>query len=236
MQHPRIQHPRTPDLGISRRSLADGVYDHIRGQIVSGVFEPDARLMEPVLAEELGVSRTPIREALRRLEQEGLVRRNPRDLGRYVRSLSPEDIREVLGVRAVLEGYAARLAAERASASELDGLASVHERAAQAVELDGIKQLVVLNTQFHDGIVAASHSPQCAALIEALRDKILLYRFAFLRSDRLRRESFSEHRAILAALRERDGDRAEGLLRRHVTQVAEALVDGQGQIDEASDG
>jgi DNA-binding GntR family transcriptional regulator len=205
-------------------------------RIVNGAFEPEERLLEPLLTEELGVSRTPVREALRRLEQEGLVWRNPRDLGRYVRGLSPDEIREVLGVRAVLEGYAARLAAERATASELDVLASAHERAEQAVELGDIEQLVELNTQFHDGIVAASHAPQCAALIEALRDRILQYRLAFLLSDHLRRDSFREHRAILAALRKRDGDRAEVLLRRHVARIAEALVDEQRRPDEAADG
>jgi DNA-binding GntR family transcriptional regulator len=207
----------------------------VRAQIVTGALEAGARLMEPLLAENLGVSRTPVREALRRLGQEGLVRRNPRDLGRYVNGLGPDEIRKVLGVRAVLEGYAARLAAERATEDELAVLGATHERAARVVDDGDIDQLVELNTQFHDGIIAASRAPHCAALIDALRDRILQYRFAFLRNDRLRHKSFLEHRAILTALQARDADRAELLVRRHVAQIAEALADEHRHPEELPD-
>ena len=213
------------ELLVARHSLADAVYDHLRQRIVTGALHSGERLMEPALAESLGVSRTPVREALRRLEQEGLVRRNPRDQGRYIQGLAFEEIGEVLGVRAVLEGYAARLAAERVTNEELDVLASTHALAKTALEDTDLERLVELNTQFHDGIIAASRAPHCAALIEQLRDRILQYRSAFLRRERRRLESFGEHEAILAALKERDADRAETLLRGHVAQIAVALSD-----------
>lgn len=222
-------------LAVIRHSLADAVYGHVRQQIVTGAFEPGARLTEPGLAQILGVSRTPVREALRRLEQEGLIHRNPRDLGRYVNGLGPEEIREVLGARAVLEGYAARLAAQRATNEELAVLQVMHEQAARVIDDGDIAQLVKLNTGFHDGIIAASRAPHCASLIDALRDRILKYRFAFLRNDRLRRQSFREHHAILTALQDGDADRAELLVRRHVAQIADALVDDRRQAKDAPD-
>jgi DNA-binding GntR family transcriptional regulator len=226
---------RDADIQLARKSLADVVYDRIRHQIVTGVLQPGDRLMEPVLAEDLGVSRTPVREALRRLEQAELVRRNPRDLGRYVHRPAPDEIREVLGVRAVLEGYAARLAAERVAAEELDSLADLHAQAELAIDAGDTTRLVELNTQFHDGINAASRAPHCVALIDALRDRILQYRFAFLRTDESRLSSCREHLAILAALRARDADHVELLVRRHIGRIGEVLAAEQSGRGEQKD-
>ena len=233
MQHPLSQDAEF-EFALARKSLADAVYDRIRNQIVTGVLQPGERLMEPVLAEDLGVSRTPVREALRRLEQSELVRRNSRDLGRYVHKPAPDEIREVLGVRAVLEGYAARLAAERITSEELDKLGALHAQAEVAIDARDTVQLVDLNTQFHDGINLASRAPHCVALIDGLRDRILQYRFAFLRADLTRRTSFREHRAILAALRKRDGDRTEMLVRRHIARIGEVLAGEQSGSEEAT--
>jgi DNA-binding GntR family transcriptional regulator len=204
---------------------------------VIGVLELGDRLMEPALADALGVSRTPVREALRRLEQAELVRRNPRDQGRYVHKPEPDEIREVLGVRAVLEGYAARLAAERITRQELDKLAALHAQAEVAIDARDTAQLVDLNTRFHDGINVASRAPHCVALIDGLRDRILRYRFAFLRDEMTRRTSFREHRAILAALRKRDSDRVELLVRQHIARIGDVLAGEQsGPQGAANDG
>jgi DNA-binding GntR family transcriptional regulator len=231
-----MQDARIHDAQIARNSLADAVYERLRNQIVTGTLQPGERLLEPVLAETLGVSRTPIREALRRLEQAELVRRNPRDLGRYVHALPPDEMREILGVRAVLEGYAARLAAERATTEDLDALEAVHAQAQRTVDDGDTTKLVELNTQFHDGINRASRAPHCVALIDELRDRILQYRFAFLRNERTRRDSFNDHGSILAALRERDPDRAEQLVRQHIARIGEVLAQERertkGQTDD----
>lgn len=230
MQHSGMQHPH---LSIVRQSLADGVYEVMRERILTGMLPAGERLLEPLLAAELGVSRTPVREALRRLEQEGLVRRNPRDLGRYVLGLSADEVREIIGIRSVLEGYAARLAAQRITDEELSSLRALHEAASKVIGRADVARLVELNTSFHDGIIAASRAPRCAALIEALRGWILRYRLEFLRSDDLRRQSFSEHRDILSALGRRDPELAEDVVRRHIAQIAEALADAPGREGDA---
>lgn len=231
-----MQHPRSDDnrVTLARTSLADAVYDLIRNQIVTGVLQPGDRLMEPVLAEDLGVSRTPVREALRRLEQAELVVRNPRDQGRYVHKPAPAEIREVLGVRAVLEGYAARLAAEHITDEELARLRALHTEAVAAIEQGETARLAELNTAFHDGINAASRAPHCVALIDALRDRILQYRFAFLRDDTTRRASFREHGEILAALESRAADQAEALVRAHIAQIGDVLAGEQNAAAQVS--
>ena len=143
-----------------RRTLqGEGVYDRLCEQIRSGTIRPGARLTETELAARLGVSRTPVREAIRRLEADGLVDHQPRS-GAVVRQLAYPEIMELYEMRTVLEGTAARLSARAASPMELEALRSINAEMARAVE--DAARLVRLNRQFH------------ARLLDAARNRFLL--------------------------------------------------------------
>lgn len=192
---------------------SDGVYDRLRADIVHGVLRPNQRLVEVELAELLGVSRTPVREALQRLTLEGLVRRNRG--GWVVHEHSPEEIRAIYEVRAALEGYAAFLAAGRVSADALRALEELYPPGDAALEL-GPDAQVDLNERFHDGVIAAAGNPRLARLSRASRQYYFNHRIARSYSAAETRRSIEGHRRILAALARGDGPAAEASAREHV--------------------
>jgi DNA-binding GntR family transcriptional regulator len=200
------------------------VYDSLRQEVVSGALPAGTRLSEPVLAAELSTSRTPVREALRRLEQDGLVEKS-RGGGLQVAALTRDGAAEIMGIRSVLEGYAAGLAARRITAEELTALREAHRRAEAAIENDDLAELVSANTAFHDGITAAGHAPRCTAVIAGLHDWVLRYRPAALADEDARRRSFAEHAEILDALERSDAERVELLTRLHIMDSMRVVVD-----------
>ena len=208
-------------------SLADRVYSTLRQEIVSGALQPGTRLSEPVLAAELSTSRTPVREALRRLEQDGLVEKSQGG-GLQVAALTRDGAAEIMGIRSALEAYAAGLAAQRITDEELLTLREAHRRAEAALENDDMDELVRANTVFHDGVTAASHTPRCSALIAGLQDWVLRYRPAALADEAVRRRSFAEHAEILDALERSDAERAETLMRAHILDSMRGVVDAIG--------
>lgn len=203
--------------------LADWAYGEIRRYIVEGVLPPGTRLIEKKLTTSLGISRTPLREALRRLEQDGLVERH---IGGAlsVTDLTLDEIKDILGIRAVLEGHCAALAAERISPDELAALFKAHEDAADAIRDEDLHALKEANTRYHDGINAASGSRQCVAIVNGIRESILRYRSEALSDEAARKRSFEEHLEILTAISEHDSERAEKLMRAHIGEVARHLT------------
>ena len=147
-------------------AATDGIYDRVRADIVHGALRPNQRLVELELAERLGVSRTPIRETLQRLTLEGLVQRTRG--GWIVHEHSREEIRSIYEVRAALDGYAAFLAADRATESALDALEALYPAGDAALALDPDTQ-VELNERFHDGVIAAAGNPRLLQLSRAGR-------------------------------------------------------------------
>ena len=141
------------------------VYDQLRALILSDEFGPDTMLVETALATRLGVSRTPIREALRRLEQDGLVERTSR--GTRVVERSPEQILEIYELRILLEGQAARTAAERATSLDINRLRAIHEQMLAAGP-DDDEDRVRLNRLFHEALWAASHNGTLVEVIDRL--------------------------------------------------------------------
>jgi len=137
------------------KPLREIVFEYLRQSIVEGKLEPGKRLMEIQMAEQLGVSRTPIREAIRKLELEGLVVMVPRK-GAYVADVSIKDVLEVLEVRMVLEGLAASLAAERMSDSEIDELATICDEFENCYKNDDIEGMIEKDVDFHDCIFNAT--------------------------------------------------------------------------------
>jgi DNA-binding GntR family transcriptional regulator len=192
---------------------SDEVYDRLRADIVHGALRPNQRLVELELAEALGVSRTPVRETLQRLTLEGLVRRERG--GWVVHEHSAEEIRALYEVRAALEGYAAFLAAGRATAEELRALDALYPPGDAAAELAPDVQ-VELNERFHDGVIAAAGNPRLAQLSRSSRQYYFNHRIARSYDAEDNRRSIDGHRRILDALGRGDGPEAEARAREHV--------------------
>lgn len=196
--------------------LSDAVYAAISDALRRGRYPTGSRLVEHDLASALQVSRTPVRDALRRLESDGLVRSEP-NRGYVVADLM-EDAAHVFLIRERLEGLAAAMAADnitRPQLEELDGLQHEMERLVDATPMD-VEQLVVLNGELHRRITAASNSPRLIKLVERLHPQYMSYQVLRLYSDQECRRSIQEHREILDALWRRDGARAEAAIHRHL--------------------
>ncbi len=185
----------------------------LRQAILQQRFRPGQRLIETELAEMLGVSRTPIREALSKLEFEGLVDIVPTG-GVIVRN-SEEEFEEIYGLRQRVEGYAANLAARRIRPEELTALETACDRALAALDSASLEERAALNNAFHQLLTEASHSPRLIRLTNGYREYFLSHRtLQFYDRDTAVRHHM-QHQQIVEALRQRDGDRAERLLAEH---------------------
>jgi DNA-binding GntR family transcriptional regulator len=204
--------PRAPHTAVER------AYEAIRNGIVSGEHPAGGRLREEELAERIGVSRTPVREALRRLDAEGLVDFMP-NRGAHVAAWSDEDVRDIFALRALLESFGARLAAARIDREALAGLRALCDAMDQALAgaaPDHFQRVAELNSRFHQGILAASGSKRLPLLVASLVEAPLMYRtFRRYSSEQVTR-SMSHHRELLAALEIGDGEWAESVMRSHV--------------------
>ncbi|MGY4859213.1 GntR family transcriptional regulator [Cryobacterium sp. AP23] len=202
------------------------VYLTLRARILSGELGANTMLREQALAAELGVSRTPVREALRRLNEAGLVTFVP-NRGATVAEWTMEQVRETYFVRAGLESRAAGLAATRITAEELDALAALidaMEPLVTAVDDDGIAELGRLNAQFHRIVVAASRTPQLMMLTSNV-SRVPLMAAAFRRQGvQYRSRSNHQHRDILTALRTGDAIWAEVAMRSHILGARNAVT------------
>ena len=219
--YPKVVHQLKPSK--PRRLLREEVYRNLRERILQGILPPGTRLVEASLAHQLGTSRTPVREALHRLEQEGLVRPAGRR-GVVVVGLDLADIQEIMGLREVLESHAAGLAAVRITERELGILERALRHAERAIQEGDPHALLQWNTRFHDGIVAASGSRRLRDLINRLSEIILTYR-KLTQVPGLPDRSHQEHVAILEALRRRDREVAETLMRAHIRGKTRALLE-----------
>jgi DNA-binding GntR family transcriptional regulator len=215
---------RSAQPGQRRGSLGKAVAEKLRRLILSGQHKPGDRLVEDKLSTELGVSRVPIREALRMLAAEGLVDIPPRR-GASVALLSPEIARDLVEVRATLEGLNARLAArhhEPAIIAELQQVLTEGNAAAQSRNVD---DLVRLNGAFHDKLAEAGRNSILWDIMRTLRERTSLVFAA--NTTRRSQEDWDEHSRILAAVIDGDEELAALLATRHVHQAAEAAFAAQ---------
>jgi DNA-binding GntR family transcriptional regulator len=195
----------------------------IRAAIVEGRLQPGERLKEERLARELGVSRTPIREALLFLEAEGTVVLQP-NRGATVRRFTPEEIRDAYDLRALLEGHAARRAAERIGPGELDALAESCARF-EALQAGEVAELARENHLFHHTILEAAGSERLGSMVRGVVELPLVYKAFFWYSPEQQRLSAHHHRRLERALRDRDARRAELLMQEHVFEARDFLVE-----------
>jgi DNA-binding GntR family transcriptional regulator len=204
-------------------SRSDGIYERLRSAIVTGQVRPNERLIEVELAQQLEVSRTPIREGLLRLAAEGLV--ISRRHGWVVREHTRNEIRSIYETRAALEGYCARLAAERATDAELKAIASLHRDNTAGLTVAARRNtLVDINEEFHDAIVHAAQNERLAELIRMNRTYYFNYRIAELYSDEEAESALAGHDAIVRALLDRDADCAERETRRHIDMALDVIL------------
>ena len=192
------------------------VYERLRGEIVEGTFDAGANLVEIALAERYGTSRTPIREALRRLEQDGLVERG--DRGMRVRTRSPEEILEIYEVRIALEATAASAAATRHTDLDLIRVRKA-QSAMDSVPSEDPVAMMAANRAVHEAIWAASHNGTVVDLLSRLNNHLTRYPATTLEKAGRWQEALAEHHALIEAIEARDSARAGALAEAHMTKA-----------------
>ncbi len=197
--------------------VADSVHATLREAIMAGRLAPGSRLSVPLLAQQLNVSRSPVREAVQRLVQEGLADEEPHR-GAGVARLDPVELVPLYEIREVLEGLSARLAAQHADEADLQALGAAHEVHAAALERGDAAHHVPLDMAFHAMLRAAAHHTELDRYLDQVQGKIAI---AMLGGNPLvwSRQAIVEHRAILDAVLARDPDAAEAAARAHICRV-----------------
>lgn len=209
---------------LKRRSLGQEVTLVLRRMIQEGELSAGERLVEERLAEQLGLSRTPVREALHRLEQEALLLKRPRG-GYEVRHLTTDEVEEVAGVRGVLAAYAAERAAIRITPQILEDLQE-NLRAFEEAFLSGDEEsLVELNTAFHALILETAESPILKRLLGELQGEVERVSRAAASNIKAGQWTLDDHRAIYQAIKKGEGDKAASLAKSHISKSAEHLIE-----------
>ncbi|ACL56376.1 GntR family transcriptional regulator [Methylobacterium nodulans] len=202
-------------LGITRRYLHDEVAERLRTLIQNGELEPRARLNEMELACRFGISRTPLREAIKILATEGLLELLP-NRGARVASLSEAEIDEVLEVVAGLEATAAELACRAIGEAELAEIEAAHRAMVEAARRGDHAASALFNRRIHEMIVAASRNATLVSLYESLSGRIQTARYVAHATPEQRQSALADHERMLVLLRARDGEALSRLLRSHV--------------------
>ncbi|MGI6036859.1 MAG: GntR family transcriptional regulator [Limnochordia bacterium] len=205
------------------KTLQALVYENLRDAILSGRLEPGSRLVAERIAHELGVSRMPVRESLRRLESEGLVTRIPHKEA-VVRQLSLDEIEDIYAIRLQLEGYGGRLAARNCSSGELEVLVQLADNAEAAARAGDWAGQQEANRRFHEGVFRASGSPVLFEILVNLWNRCSVYRHWAAKFGNRVEESLEEHRAIIEALGQGDESLVERLVREHTRKAITPLL------------
>ena len=198
-----------------RKSLGDYVFERLKKAIINGEMAPGSRIIENRLANALGISGTPIREAIDKLERAGFLRRLSQG-GFTVVSLTRDDIEEAFGIRSILESYAARLAAIKHKEEDLKPLEDKLKEYQSCLDKGQIEALHRINTEFHDMLYALSRSPKLIKMIGDLKDQISRFRKILLSEASMAKVSDKDHRRMLKAMKMRDPDSVESLVKEHI--------------------
>jgi DNA-binding GntR family transcriptional regulator len=175
------------------------VYTYVREQILSGRIAPNQRLIETKIAQEIGTSRTPVREALHNLEMEGLIQAIPR-IGYRVKGISAEEVEEICEIRSIIEGLAARWAMEKASPKAIKELKKNIALTIAKISKREIRAFIDLDTQFHEIIARCSGSTRLLELSQTLRGHMLRYRVQSIFSEETVLQALKGHQRILEAI------------------------------------
>lgn len=209
-------------MRLVHNSLHDEVAARLRERIFAGELLPGTFLDEAGLAAQMRISRTPLREALKVLTAEGLVRHEPRR-GCFVNEVTEQDLDEIFPVIALLEGQCAREAALRASDADLHALEALHDKLQRHAKARRINDYYAANFAIHEAIIALANNRWLAQVIGDLRKIVKLARLQQLHAPGRLEQSLSEHLAVFAALKARDPDGADAAMRTHLMRQREAL-------------
>ncbi len=216
----------------NHKPLREMVYEELKMQILTGGIIPGTRMMEVELAEEMGVSRTPIREAIRKLEKEGLVTIEPRR-GAYASMISTEDMVEILEVRQDLEGLAAQMAASRMTDKEMDELKKIAEKYNKAVAEGSMEEMIRHDTRFHRLIVDSCNNKILVHMIEQLQELVLRFRYIYYDNFKRAENMPEEHREIVEGIKSGDEERARQAAEVHIYRLKQLVIEEGVQQKEA---
>ena len=207
--------------------LREAVFVTLRDAILHGTLRPGDRLMEIHLAARLGVSRTPVREAIRMLEQEGLARTLPRR-GAVVGQITQSDLQDVLEVRSALEELAVRKACRSIDARQISELERAARIFAQQLRAGDLTASARADEEFHGIISTASGNVRLAEFLEDIRSRAFRYRMEDLKNEGSHDDLIRQHALILEALRERDEEKAAGAVKEHIRRQLDAIIENLG--------
>ena len=215
----------TEDLKLNMNAylpLRDVVFNTLREAILKGDLKPGERLMELQLAAQLGVSRTPIREAIRMLEQEGLAVTMPRK-GAEVAKMTLKGMEDVLEIRAALDELASQLACERMTEEQMQQLFARKVAFEKSLATGNVKAIAEADVSFHDVIYDATGNPKLVNMLNNLREQIYRYRVEYLKNEKNYPILIQEHEAIYQALMNRNKEAAKASIGEHVENQAIAV-------------
>lgn len=208
---------------IRAKSYDSQVAFRIREMIRQGVLSKGEKIKEADLCDKIGVSRTPVREALRTLSSEGLIDLVPQK-GAFVSEPPIERVKEMLDLMALLEGEAARIAVNKMTAGELDKIKAMHDELEANYENKDIEGYIQANFRYHRYIQELTGNEVLSEVIDSLRDKVSLYRSRQLHIKGRFKKSLQEHRDLMSAFESRDVKKAETLMKKHLNNQCAALI------------
>lgn len=206
----------------TEKSLRRQVFDKIRSDILNGKYKRGEELVESSIGKELGISRTPVREAIRQLELEGLVQLVP-NKGAFVTGISEKDVRDIYLIRARLEGLAARMAAKNITPELLDAMEETVVLSEYHAKKEHYEQVCEMDSKFHKLLYKASGSRILEHTLTDFHQYVQRVRMASIMKKRRMEKSNDEHDAILTAIREHDEEKAELVATRHISNTVENL-------------
>ena len=203
--------------------LRDVVFNTLRQAILTGELKPGERLMEIHLANRLGVSRTPIREAIRKLELEGLVTMIPRR-GAEVAQITEKSLKDVLEVRRALDALSVELACDRIEDEELTALSRACDAFAEATKTKDPKKIAQADVALHDIIVKATDNSRLIQLVNNLSEQMYRYRFEYIKDESTHAQLIEEHRIIFESIRRNDKETAAKTARLHIDNQESSIM------------
>lgn len=204
--------------------LREVVFNTLRDAILKGELKPGEHLMEVQLANKLGVSRTPIREAIRQLEAEGLVVMTPRK-GAVVAEITKEDLTDVLEVRKTLEKFAVELACSNINNEELERLHQCHEIFKSAFDSGELTVIANKDEEFHDVIYGASRNKRLIQILNNLREQIYRYRLEYIKDEEKRFILIDEHDKLINAIENKDVATAKEVIEAHIDNQEQTILE-----------
>ncbi len=216
-------HPSVQNEVTDKYSLRGRVFHKLREDILSGKYKENEELREAAIGDELGVSRTPVREAFRQLELEGLLQIVP-NKGAYVTGITVKDVEDIYAIRSLLEGLCARWATENISREQMEEMEENIYLSEFHAEKGHAEQLAELDNRFHDILYEASNSKMLEHVLREFHEYVLRVRKKTLSDDARGVQSNAEHRQIMEAIKLRDADLAEQLANAHIRKAYQNMV------------